>query len=297
MIQYGARVSTPPPSLFAGLLDDAAMFPPGNADPASAIAAHLRYRSGWLDPFVGPLLVHVDRWVDLAAAHAAAGSPAIDVVILGTTHAPRTVPGVRAIGFELAAPALPLPEVPSGSSVACEIRADDDGFAVLAAIASSDSGYLGKFRTGGTTTDAFPSEVTLAQVIVQAVRLGAPMKFTAGLHHAIRFRDDRTGFEHHGFLNLLAAVHAALGGAAERDVADWLGRRDGSDLTHQVSSWSEEDTSAVRRAFVSFGCCGVEDPVTDLVDLGLVGPGLVGPGLVGPGLAAPDLADDVGRRL
>lgn len=258
------------PQLFDRLLDDAAMFPPGNATADAAIADHLRFRSGILDAFVGPLLVHVDRWVEFAAAHAAAGSPAIAVVVIGTAEAPGTVPGVRVIGFELPVPALPLPEVPSGLSVACEIGSDGAGHDVLAAIACSQGGHLGKFRTGGTGAEAFPSESTLASVVVEAVRLGAGMKFTAGLHHAVRFRDGATGFEHHGFLNLMVATHAALAGAGEREVAELLADRDAVALAAEAASWPVAEAQAVRRAFVSFGCCGVEDPVGDLAALGLV---------------------------
>jgi hypothetical protein len=268
---YGARVP-PAPQLFDRLLDDAAMFPPGNADAASAIAAHLRYRAGTLDRFVGPLLVHVDRWVEFAVAHAAAGSPAIEVVVIGTAQPPSGVHGVRVGGFERPVPELPLPPTVPGATLACEIQGDDDGFEVLTAIAASENGYVGKLRTGGTTAAAFPSEATVAAVVVKAVHLGAPLKFTAGLHHAVRFRDEQTGFEHHGFVNLLVAVGDALTGAGERDVADVLGRRDGAALADEIATWTDDQAAAVRRAFVSFGCCGVEDPVRDLVDLGLVEP-------------------------
>jgi hypothetical protein len=157
-----------------------------------------------------------------------------------------------------------------GLTVACEIRADESGHRVLEAIASSAGDAVGKFRTGGTTAEAFPTEGTVAAVLVDAVRLGAPMKFTAGLHHAVRFRDEQTGFEHHGFLNLMVAVHAALAGAGEHDVAAILGERAGERLAEEAVTWSAEDAKAVRRAFVSFGCCGVTDPVRDLQSLGLL---------------------------
>jgi hypothetical protein len=268
-LQYRARVPAPP-LLFDRLLDDAAMFPPGNADAATAVAEHLGYRAGELDAYVGPLLVHADRWLELAAAHAAAGSPALDAVVLGTAERPRTVPGVRVVGFELPVGDLPLPAAQPGLPIACEIRADESGHRVLEAIASAAGDYIGKFRTGGTTADVFPDEATVASVVVDAVRVGAPMKFTAGLHHAVRFRDAQTGFEHHGFVNLMVAAHAALGGAGEHDVASILHQRSGDDLAAEIASWSPEDAKAVRRVFVSFGCCGVTDPVRDLISLGLL---------------------------
>ncbi len=276
-MQYGADVLTPvdpataaPAGLFDLLLDDAAMFPPGNADPTTAITEHLRYQASALGRFVGPLLVHVDRWADFAAAHAATGSQPIDVVVIGAGANPETIPGVRVLGFELPVYAEPLPPVPDGCFVACEVRADNDGAAVLRAISDSAGRYLGKFRTGGTTAEAFPDEATLAGVVVSAVRAGAPMKFTAGLHHAVRFRDEATGFEHHGFLNLLVAVHAASQHVSEDDIAAILRQREAARLASEVQAWSAADVVAVRRAFVSFGCCGVDDPVADLIELGLL---------------------------
>ena len=97
-----------------------------------------------------------------------------------------------------------------------------------------------------------------------------PMKFTAGLHHAARFTAADTGFEHHGFLNLLVAVEAARRGAAEPTLAALLGERDAGRLAATVTSWTEDQISGVRSAFVSFGCCGVQDPVDDLVALQLI---------------------------
>ena len=44
----------------------------------------------------------------------------------------------------------------------------------------------------------------------------SPFKCTAGLHNAVRHRDPDTGFEHHGFLNVLLATRASLDGAERR---------------------------------------------------------------------------------
>jgi hypothetical protein len=263
----------PADGLFDRFLDDAAMFPPGNADAATAIVAHLGYRTGAMDRFVGPLLVHVNRWLELASAHATVGSPHLDVVVVGTTRPPDHVPGLQVVGFELPVASLPLPPAADGLSVACEVQPGDDGLEVLEAVASaSDGHYPGKFRTGGTTTEAFPDEAAVARFVVSGVRAGAPMKFTAGLHHAVRFRDPITGFEHHGFLNLLVAVKAALSGASRGETAALLANRDAQRLAGMVRTWTPDEAEAVRKSFVSFGCCGVVDPVRELVDLGLVAP-------------------------
>jgi len=260
--------------LFARLVDDAAMFPPGSATAIAAIRSHLRYRSSGLDPYVGPLLVHHDRWAELAAAHAVLGSPQLHVVVIGTHRMPPMLPpGVRVVGFEQSVDRPPPPVADADAPLACEITADAAGFDVLAAVAHAAAAGVpvaGKFRTGGTEVAAFPDEATVAAVIAEAVRLRAPLKFTAGLHHAVRFTDSTTRFEHHGFLNLLVATERAHAGALIADLVEVLASRDGKALADTARGWSPVQVGTVRRTFVSFGCCGVEEPIGDLVTLGLL---------------------------
>ena len=73
-----------------------------------------------------------------------------------------------------------------------------------------------KFRTGGTDADAFPTAATLAAWIDAALDRETPFKCTAGLHHAVRHRDRETGFEHHGFLNVLLATRQRFDGGSRR---------------------------------------------------------------------------------
>src|SRR3954449_3510439 len=55
-------------ALFLGLVDDAAMFPPGSADVAEALAAHREYRRSWFAPLVGPLVVSDQKLAELGRA-------------------------------------------------------------------------------------------------------------------------------------------------------------------------------------------------------------------------------------
>ena len=51
-------MSTPlVPPLFAGLVDDAAVFPPGSATLTDAVISHRAHRMAWYNSLVGPLLV------------------------------------------------------------------------------------------------------------------------------------------------------------------------------------------------------------------------------------------------
>jgi len=92
-------------------------------------------------------------------------------------------------------------------------------------------------------------------------------KCTAGLHHAVRHRDRETGFEHHGFLNVLLATRAALDGASVGEVEAVLEDRYANDL---VALARTSDLPGARRWFTSFGSCSVTEPLDDLLALGLL---------------------------
>src|SRR5256885_16585611 len=76
---------------------------------------------------------------------------------------------------------------------------------------NADSPTFGyKLRTGGVTSDAFPTSAQIAQALVTPVTHQVPIKFTAGLHHPLRMFRDEVQTKMHGFLNVLgAAVLAA----------------------------------------------------------------------------------------
>ena len=84
------------------------------------------------------------------------------------------------------------------------------------------AGHRLKFRTGGPDADAFPAAHELAACLEAALDREAPFKCTAGLHHAVRHRAEDTGFEHHGFLNVLLATRATFDSAPVDDVAALL---------------------------------------------------------------------------
>jgi hypothetical protein len=275
-LQYGAGVSTTA-SFADRILDDAAMFPPGNASAETAIREHLTHQDSWYARFVGPLLVPADRWPEFAAAHEANGSPELEVVLIGSSDRPTPVPPeVSVLGFEVVAPEGPDDLFDTSGAVALEVPSLDRLEAtveVVADLRARGVAALLKYRTGGLVADAFPSAADLATVVAAAVRRDVPVKFTAGLHHAVRYRDEETGFEHHGFLNVMWAVVMTQEGVPISRVVEILEERDPDLVRQVVASWSTSDLSAARATFASFGCCGVTDPVHDLVELGLLAGG------------------------
>ncbi len=124
-----------------------------------------------------------------------------------------------------------------------------------------------KFRTGGVEAHAFPSSRTLASWIDAALDRETPFKCTAGLHNAVRHRDDETGFEHHGFVNVLTATGRAFDGAAIDEVGAIL---DDVDAGSVATRAGQVDLVGARRWFTSFGSCSVTDPLDDLMAMGWI---------------------------
>jgi hypothetical protein len=237
--------------LFAGLFDDAAIFPPGNVPMPVAVSAHRERQSS---PLVGPFVCSLARFGELSEA--AAGGPRVDVslVVPGPVDALPAADGLQVVALE--GPSLTTGgALPKYTEIACrEITA-------TRVAALRESGLRLKIRTGGVRAEAFPSEAELAGAIWAAVRGGLAFKLTAGLHDPIRHRDPVTGFEHHGFLNVLLATARALQGyEIERALAD----QDGERVAAAVAGIDEVLVKAVRHHFVSFGTCSIDEPVAGL---------------------------------
>jgi hypothetical protein len=291
-----------PPALLRGLVDDAAVFPPGLAAIPDAVRDHRAHRSAWYAPFIGPLLVPepsldafaqcavsplritlvgdrtrpdaLQRLLDAAARARDGGCgeevhlAAVETALPAGAGRPDQAEQARRIGDELDR------SLPAGVLAWVEVHRGPDLPDALSALAGAPARIGAKFRTGGTEAAAFPSPVELADVLHAARRVGVPLKLTAGLHHAVRHTDPRTGFPHHGFVNVLAALAAANAGASVAEMTDVLSCGDPAFLSERLTSLDDDTARAVRSTFVSFGCCGVTEPVDDLVSLGLVEPGV-----------------------
>lgn len=279
------------PSVVLGMLDDAAVFPPGLAPLPEAVEAHREHEESWYGGLVGPLVVAASGLAELGAvlgggegAGCAAGPLPIAVTlpkgpaqVAGVLDAMTDLP-VALVALEIAVPdgvnpgelIATLDEAPAGTSVEVyvEIPRDERRGPLLAALAGTR--YLAKFRTGGVRAELYPDEAELAATIRAAVEAGVPFKATAGLHHALRNTDPETGFEQHGFLNLLLATEAVARGADDAEVRALLVERDGAVVAARVRELGEERVAAARARFLSFGTCSIIDPLTELVDLGLV---------------------------
>ncbi|MFJ9605065.1 hypothetical protein ACIRS1_01755 [Kitasatospora sp. NPDC101176] len=276
----------PIPELFHGLFDDAAVFPPGNLPVAEAVPAHRAHRAAWYAEAVGPLLCGASRLGELAAAvaggAATAGDPPLGVGLVlpgGSAElgpalaaaAPFRVAGVELATRDAAEAVAELdrllpPDVPAAVELPRELLRGDGLDEVLDVLV--DSPYRAKFRTGGVVPEAFPDEAELAAFLTGCARRGLPYKCTAGLHHAVRHTDPATGFEHHGFLNVLLAAQETDPAAA----AAVLAERDGAVLAKTVRELTDRQVTVIRNSFTAFGTCSIAEPLDDLAALGLLSP-------------------------
>jgi hypothetical protein len=256
------------PPLFAGLCDDAAVFPPGSMPLADAVPAHARHEAAAYAPVVGPFVVAA-RDLDKLAPLVDGLEPRSFRLSL-TAPLPTALAAVdEIVAVRLEALEVALPEdvsavevVPAleralaNRSVPVYVELPRDGRRPALVEELSGTRLMAKLRTGGVRADLYPDEKELAAAVATLTAAGVPFKATAGLHHALRNTDPETKFEQHGFLNLLAATGAALDGAEKEQLVALLADRDGTRLADRVRSLSPE----VRNAFRSFGTCSVTDP-------------------------------------
>ncbi len=282
---------------FPGLVDDASTFPPGNLPMHAAIQEHLRHREAWYAHMVGPFVCSDRRLPELQEclpAEVGEGGLAVAVTVQGGAGA--VEPALRWLekdsrltlaGLEVAlrdeddlqhnagrlttvlGPMLSDVEIAYVEMPRLRATAAPAGWLeALDEVAAA--GHRAKFRTGGTEPAAFPDAAELAALITAALDRELAFKCTAGLHNAVRHTDPQTGFDHHGFLNVLLATHVSLSGGTESDVIEQLQQRDADTLADAVASLEPAGVDSARRWFRSFGSCSVSEPVGDLVRLGLL---------------------------
>ena len=277
---------TPLPSAWTGFVDDAAIFPPGDLPLPDAVAAYGEREQEWWAGLVGSFVV-----TDVKVPEVPVSLP-LSVVVTGGAGA---VPGVLALARKRGHPVVGLEialrdlddlagnarrvatavdaarsegQLDEETAVHVELpHVADSGAWLAAADVVAEVGLRLKFRTGGLEPHLFPPAHALARWIDAALDRETPFKCTAGLHHAIAHTDPATGFDHHGFLNVLVATLRAFDGAPLPDVVSLLEERD---ATTVAAAASADDVARARRWFTSFGSCSVTEPLDDLIALGLL---------------------------
>ncbi|WP_244931394.1 hypothetical protein [Nocardioides sp. W7] len=262
-------LSTEP--FWAALVDDAAIFPPGDADFGAAVAAHLARE----EPLVGSFVLRdtdlpaVPRDTDLAVSVVLTGGAG--QVAGPAAYCART--GLRLAGLEVALRDLDdlagnarrvVTAVDAARAdgsldedVPVYVELPDTGAPSYGWLAAADEVAGAELRLKYRTSDV--SAAALAAWIDAALDRETPFKCTAGLHHALRHEDG------HGFLNVLLATVRAFDGAGAAEVVATLEDRD--------PPLDPAELARGRRWFTSFGSCSIAEPLADLRALGLYGHG------------------------
>ncbi len=268
-----------------GLIDDAAIFPPGDADLHAASAAFVaRGSEPWAD-LVGTFVV---RDLDIPQLR---GTPArLSIVVTGGAGQIGGPAGLCAkLGLELAGLEIALRDLDDLAGNAQRVvvavdaaRADgvlDDDVPVyvelpavgttaswLAAadeVASAELRF--KFRTGGLEAAAFPAARTLGGLD----RCRARPRDAVQVHGRAASRGpahERRGLRAPRLPQCPWSPPTAPSKAPATDeVVATLEERDGTAL-------AAADWSGARRWFASFGSCSIDEPLADLRELGLIAP-------------------------
>ena len=284
------RVPTTLPPTWQGLVDDAAIFPPGNSPLTDAVAAFEDRRSAWYADLVGSFVVtdvkvpEIDSWTPLplsvvvtGGAGAIAGAlrlaakgghpvAGLEIALRDLDdlagNARRVVAAVDAARAEgLLDEETPVHvELPQTEPTAGWLAAADE-------VAAAELRL--KFRTAGVEAAMHPTAPVLAGWIDAALDRETPFKCTAGLHHAVRLTTGE-GFEQHGFLNVLLATRLAFDGGGTDEVVGVLETRDPDVLVARWHELGDDSMARTRRWFTSFGSCTVTEPLDDLLALGLL---------------------------
>ncbi len=290
-----------------GLIDDASLFPPGNAELSAALRAHALRRGGPFAYAAGPFILPARRLADLAIARSADASaeiperlsvlveydrldgtleemrqalsaiecaPAIEAVELRVTSVGAAAPGLLRALRALA----PFTSAVFVESSQLEAPGEADRLAeVVAALGIKQGLHVGaKLRTGGVERDAVPSSTLVAEFIEAMHARNVRWKATAGLHHPLRGEYGTQTM--HGFLNILAATAAAyVDEARGADLAKLLESNPSEiRLLSGALVWGELRFEArvvadVRRnRFRSFGSCSFDEPLGGLRELGIL---------------------------
>jgi hypothetical protein len=290
-------------ALLTGLIDYAGLFPPAKLPLEEALANYLRYRESedaWmLGRFICPAsrLKEIPEGITLSCSAIGRGGTTVEAFLSGVEEdlAEIQSSGVRVDVLET--------KLPSGmadaewldsvlervitrvrpSRLALFLEPATFEKAMLTRLLNTLADYSPKervgfkIRAGGLVASAFPSSQQLAFAIHHAIRVGIPIKATAGLHHPFPRFEEQLQARMHGFLNVFGAgiigcvchqgEDTARAILEDDDPAHFRFEDDRlywADLYVSTSQIAE----ARKNVMLSFGSCSFDEPRDDLRALG-----------------------------
>lgn len=291
-------------TLLATAVDHAGLFPPAGLNMSSAVAAFHEYRSGAHAWMLGSFAVPAGRLEELAEAVEGLSTTGSDpwplsVIVASPEEGAQALELVRRrLAHALRIAAFEVRPIPArairekhehlggqafeGVHVYYEVPLDEQMDERLDAIAAV--GARAKVRTGGVTSEAFPTPEELVGFMRGCAERDIAFKATAGLHHAfpgsypLTYEPGSACGAMHGFLSLTltAALVRVRGVDHAEAVASLAGGVGDLEVLVDGLSWRGHRLAAaeiadVRRDFFrSFGSCSFEEPVEELREAGLL---------------------------
>jgi hypothetical protein len=291
--------------LLSEVIDYAGLFPPAKLDVPTSVDNYLRYFHGPQKWILGRFVCSTGKLPELArelAEHPE--EPFVPVTVIGQVATDRHGWEV-ALTHDSAAMNKFMKDVENHAEIeAFEIRIPDhehlggymrdlkgfdnvDIFAELPwspqmdeslGILAESQWLHAKARTGGLDAAAFPKTEEVAGFIQQCAHLDLTFKLTAGLHHPLPRKDQATGGEMQGFLNILVALALIQVHELNRsEIEEVLAETDPAafkftddELEYQGQKVGLDDIEQIREVFVSYGSCSVDEPLEDLLNMGLL---------------------------
>ena len=295
--------------LLEGIVDFAGLFPPAELSMAGAVRGFAHYRasgSGWmLGRFVCPasaLVVFSQQADPLLPRDAGAIPWRLSVTASGDVAADMTEIAAfnerHRVCFEECGALVDSYEVRVASeaelaTLDATIPRDlvtyfEVPFAKAAELLPNiaNTGRRAKLRTGGLTSEAFPSAEAVVSFLQTCIAQEVVAKATAGLHHPLSgayrltYADDAASGRMFGYLNVFLAAALLTQGGTAAQAARLLVEFDPSTLVldelqitwhapHGVVTLDRTTLQRVReQVLVSFGSCSFTEPVDEIRAMG-----------------------------
>ena len=297
--------STPQKSLqvlLSGTIDYAGLFPPSQLSMPEAVINYATYKNSNYNWMLGRFIVPLGRLGEFYESagdfisrdgksawriSVIAGEDIADTIRQIEDFNANGAPGVICDAIELKAATGSKIEntvsiLPPGIKAYFELPLVDDLDDLVSALAFT--GQRAKIRTGGVTTDVFPTSRQIIRFVRTCLAANVPFKATAGLHHPLRcfkpltYAPDSPEGAMHGFLNVFLMTGFAREGFRTMLLEDLMEEEfeeafvfDESGVTwheHRLGLSQLERTRA--DGIISFGSCSFDEPIADLRQIGLL---------------------------
>lgn len=282
------------------IIDYAGLFPPSQVSMAIAVQNFAAYQKSEYSWMLGRFIVPVGRLDEFskeAESHLTEGNP-WQLSVLASENLAETLEKVNEFNLQNKSKAQidtleikvenaeSIKEsakiIPPGITAYYEFPPDEILADFITALAIHKQ--RAKIRTGGVTTDAFPSTDAIIKFMRICIAANVPFKATAGLHHPVRCTKPLTYEANapigtmHGFLNLFLSACFLRQDLNNSSVHRLMNETEGENIkfNEEKVRWADQNVSAINIALtrqknaISFGSCSFLEPVEDLQSLGLL---------------------------